>query len=98
MTLNRTVSLKDYEDFARAFAGIDKALATWSWTGLRRSVFVTVAGSSGSEVKYDSKLYDNLLKAMREYGDPNVPLQIKSYRSRLFRVAAKIQVRSSQII
>lgn len=94
MTLDRTVSLQDYEDFARAFAGIDKALAIWSWTGLRRSVFVTVAGSGGAEVKDDGKLHDNLLDAMREFGDPNVLLQIKSYRPRLFRVKAEIEVKS----
>ncbi len=35
-TLGRIVSMKDYEDFARAFAGISKALATWSWNGERR--------------------------------------------------------------
>jgi hypothetical protein len=35
-TLNRVVSLQDYEDFARSFSGIDKALA--SWAGVRRSV------------------------------------------------------------
>ena len=44
LTLDRVVSLRDYEDFARAFAGIAKALATWSWDGERRGVFVTVAG------------------------------------------------------
>ena len=33
LTLDRAVSLKDYEDFARAFSGIAKALATWTWDG-----------------------------------------------------------------
>lgn len=49
LTLDRIVSLQDYEDFARAFAGIVKALATWIWRDTRRSVFVTVAGSNGAE-------------------------------------------------
>src|SRR5262249_10871273 len=53
LTLDRIVSLQDYEDFARAFAGIDKALATRLWRGERRSVFVTVAGSNGAEVPSD---------------------------------------------
>ncbi len=92
MTLDRAVSLQDYEDFARAFAGIDKALATWSWNGLRRAVFVTVAGANGAEVKDDSVLYSNLLKAMQKYGDPNVHIQIKTYGHQLFRVNAGIVV------
>src|SRR5262249_18275014 len=49
-TLDRVVSLLDYEDFARAYAGIAKALATWSWDGQRRGVFLTVAGPEGDPV------------------------------------------------
>ena len=48
LTLDRIVSLRDYEDFARAFAGIAKALATWTWDGERQGVFVTVAGVDGT--------------------------------------------------
>ena len=48
LTLDRIVSLRDYEDFARAFAGIAKALATWTWDGERQGVFVTVAGVDGA--------------------------------------------------
>ena len=44
LTLGRIVSLRDYEDFARAFAGIAKALATGSGTARARRSFVTVAG------------------------------------------------------
>ena len=57
LTLGSIVSLQDYEDFARAFAGIEKTLATWVWSGQKRSVFVTVAGAKGAEVKSDSALY-----------------------------------------
>ena len=92
LTLGRVVSLRDYEDFAGAFSGIDKALATWIWFGEKRGVFVTVAGSKGAEVKDDSELYKNLLKAMQEAGDPSVPLLVKSYQSRLFRLSAAVKV------
>ncbi len=33
LTLDRVVSLEDYENFSRAYAGIAKALATWTWEG-----------------------------------------------------------------
>ncbi len=92
LTLGRIVSLQDYEDFARAFSGIDKALATWTWFGQKRGIFVTIAGSEGAEVKEDSALYTNLISAMKTAGDSTVPLLVKSYLPRLFRVAAVLQV------
>jgi hypothetical protein len=90
LTLGRVVSLQDYEDFARAFAGLAKALATWSWSGERRSVLVTVAGTNGDAVAAD--LRKDLLAALRQFGDPQVALDVKSYEPRFFRLAATLQV------
>lgn len=92
LTLDRIVSLSDYEDFARSFSGISKALATWTWDGQRRGVFVTVAGPNGALVKEGSALLDNLLKAMRKAGDPSIPLTVKSYVPALFKLAATLKV------
>ena len=66
LTLDRIVSLQDYEDFARAFAGIAKALATWSWIGQTRGVFVTVAGPTAPQLADTGQTYINLLAAMRK--------------------------------
>jgi hypothetical protein len=90
MTLDRIVSLRDYEDFARAFAGIAKALATWTWDGERQGVFVTVAGAGGAAVDEAGETYGNLLAAMRGAGDPYVPMRVKSYAAAPFRLAAAI--------
>jgi len=90
LTLGRVVSLQDYEDFARAFSGIAKALATWSWSGERRSVLLTVAGVDGAAVT--EELRGKLLEALRQFGDPNAPLEVKSYEPRFFRLAATLQV------
>jgi predicted phage baseplate assembly protein len=92
LTLGRVVSLQDYEDFARSFSGISKALATWVWSGERRTVLVTVAGANGAEVKADSELSTNLVKALRQFGDPGVSLMLASYQPRLFRLSAAIKV------
>ena len=92
LTLGRIVSLQDYEDFARAFSGIAKALATWTRSRHARGVFITVAGSLGDEVPDASSLHENLVSAMRKAGDPRVPVEVKSYRKVLFKVAAKIKV------
>lgn len=92
LTLDRIVSLRDYEDFARAFAGIAKALATWTWDGQKREVFVTVAGPNGAEIAADSNLYANLLQAMRGAADPFVPLEVQSYRLATFRIATTVKI------
>ena len=49
-TLDRVVSLTDFEDFARTFSGIGKARADWLWAGSQRLVHVTVAGPDGADV------------------------------------------------
>ena len=92
LTLDRIVSLRDYEDFARSYAGISKAMATWTWNVHARGVFVTVAGVEGATVSESSDLFTNLLSAMRKSGDTNVPLQIKSYVPKTFKLAADIKV------
>jgi len=90
LTLGRVVSLQDYEDFARAFSGIAKALATWSWSGEQRSVLVTVAGVDGAAVS--DELRGKLLAAMQEFGDPHAALDVKSYEPRFFRLAATLEI------
>jgi predicted phage baseplate assembly protein len=92
LTLGRVVSLKDYEFFSRAFSGIEKALATWTWFGEKRGVFLTVAGAGGAEVSETGDLYRNLVDALRLAGDDTVPLLVKSYTPRLFRVAASLAI------
>ncbi len=93
LTLDRIVSLQDYQDFARAFAGIAKALATWAWSGQTRSVFVTVAGPNGAEIRPDSDLYKHLLSAMQKAGDPYIPIRAESYRKALFRIAVRVKLK-----
>ncbi len=83
-TLDRVVSLQDYEDFARAYGGIAKALATWFWNGKRRGVFLTVAGADGQAIGDGAELRANLIGALRDAGDPRVPVDVRSYVDRRF--------------
>jgi hypothetical protein len=92
LTLGRAVSLQDYTDFARAFAGIEKALAAWVGAGASRAIFITVAGPGGAEVPDDSDTMTNLVDSLRDYGDPLVPLIVRSYTPVLFRLSATIKV------
>lgn len=80
MTLDRVVSLEDYQDFAAAYPGIGKALATWTWSAQKRSIYLTVAGVNGALIDPTSTLYTNLSLSIWGSGDPNVPLTIVSYQ------------------
>jgi predicted phage baseplate assembly protein len=89
LTLGRVVSLRDYEDFARAYAGIGKAMATWSWDGERRGVFITVAGPDGTAI--EQSVLDLLLDAIRDAGDPHVALRVATYRKATFTTAYHLE-------
>ncbi len=90
LTLDRVVSLRDYEDFARAYSGIAKALATWTWDGQRRGVFISVAGPDGTAVADD--VVELLLDQIRVSGDRFVPLRVESFRAASFGVTFKAAV------
>jgi predicted phage baseplate assembly protein len=90
LTLDRVVSLEDYENFSRSYAGIAKALATWTWDGRTRGVFLTVAGPLGAAVS--TLLAADLITAIHAAGDPFVPLRAVSYQKALFKLAGKIKI------
>ena len=90
LTLGRVVSLRDYESFARALAGIGKALATWTWTGERRGVFLTVAGPGGATLAADSPTLASLRGALLAAGDPFVAVEVRPHAPRLFRLDATL--------
>ena len=97
LTLDRIVSIEDYENFARAFAGVAKALATWSWSGLVRGVFVTVAGPDGALIDPTGDTYTHLLAAMQRFGDPHIPLRLASYQKALFQISARLVLAPDRI-
>lgn len=82
MALDRLVSLSDYADFTRMFAGIAKADAVRLGDGTRELVHITVAGVDDMPIDEDSDLYRNLLAALRELGDPALTVQV-AMRERL---------------
>jgi hypothetical protein len=98
LTLDRAVSLRDYEDFARTFAGVAKAQAVWVWDGRKRSIFLTVAGPEGEMLTEDGTVIANLQAALRNYGDPFVPFTIKSYRKALFQIHGTVTVHPDHVI
>jgi len=90
LTLDRVVSLQDYEDFARAFAGVAKAAATWSWFGQSRGVFITVAGADGGEVSVVGRQTHK--DSIAAWGDPYVPVALENYTAVTFLTGLRVKV------
>jgi len=97
LTLDRVVSLRDYEDFARAFAGIGKAQAVAVWSGDRELVHITIAGSDGDEIAEDDAVYGNLLDAIDAARDPLRELRLASFDRLTFDLAAKVLIDDAYI-
>ncbi len=95
LTIGRVVSLLDYQDYALGFTGIAMALATWTWAGSLRGVFLTVAGTNGATLSPTDPIVMSLYAQLRQNGDPNVPLTIVSYEPALFTFAASVAVDTS---
>ncbi len=87
LTLDRAVSVRDYRDFARAFAGIAKAHALWIAGGPARGVFLTVAGEGGAPIAASSDTYRRSAGVAARHGDPLMPLRLVSYRDARFQPA-----------
>jgi len=92
LTLDRAVSILDYQNFARAFAGIDKAHALWIPAGPAHGAFLTIAGVAGAAVPQASKTFIDLRDALASYGDPLVPLRIVNYSARRFRCQLSVKL------
>jgi len=90
LTLDRAVSLRDFEDFARAFSGIAKARADRVWDGSRRVIHLTLAGSGG-EVPSE-KVRNNLRASLDAARDPYQPLKLADFDVLRFGVAAKLKI------
>lgn len=92
LTLERAVSIRDYQDFARAFAGIAKAHALWIPSGPGRGVFITVAGEKGAALLETSDTYRFLQDALHRFGDPLMPVRMVSYRDARFKLRLTVKV------
>ncbi len=90
LTLGRVVSIDDYQDYCLVFGGIAKSLATWTWSGDVRGVFLTVAGPAGAAIGEPTTGY--LITALHNIGNPYVPVFVQTYTSVLFDVGANVQV------
>lgn len=90
LTLDRIVSLRDFENLARSFAGIGKAQASALKMGQSHVVHITVAAANGSEVDSESK--EDLCDAIDAVRDPIERVYIDSFQLRTFTIEADILI------
>lgn len=90
--LDRLVSVQDYEDFARTYAGIGKARAAELSDGRRQLVHITVAGADDIPLDKHSDLYRNLRQALRDFGDPYQAIQLEIRELMLIVISARIRI------
>lgn len=90
--LDRLVSVQDYEDFTRVFAGIGKARAVEISDGHRQIVHLTIAGIDDIPIETHSDLYRNLTEALRRQGDAYQPFRIELRELKLLVLSANVRI------
>lgn len=90
-TLGRAVSVLDYEDFARAFAGVAKARAQVLQLRGGPTVVITIAGPDGTAISPDSPIWINLRAALAASGDPHVAVRLLGYQAATFHAGLKVK-------
>ena len=90
--LDRIVSLQDFEDFARSFTGIGKAIASDLWSEQTQVVHITIASDAGDNVPQESMLYTSLIEAINAARDPLQQVVVDSYQPLPFNIEAKLLV------
>jgi len=97
LTLDRIISLRDFEDFARAFAGIGKTQAVALWNGEVNVVHISAATVNGDPVDSNPTLLANLVSAIHSARDPSVPMVVQGFHLERFKVEVKLLVDSRYI-
>jgi predicted phage baseplate assembly protein len=90
-TLGRAVSLRDYEDFARAFTGIGKAHAAVLNLKAGRTIFITVAAEDGAPLSSTNPVLTRLVGALRKSGDPLVRFEVQPNREATFQLRLRVK-------
>jgi hypothetical protein len=92
LTLDRIVSLSDYEDFARGFAGVGKASAVGMFDGEDELAHVTVVGPDGALIDELSDTFANLAKAIETHHDPGRRYLLASTKPLYFYLVADVVI------
>jgi predicted phage baseplate assembly protein len=91
-TFGRVVSLTDFADAAREYAGIAKARADWYWNDLEQVVRLTVAGDAGAVITTGGETHTNLVADLNSRRDPNRGMMVVSHVPVAVTLVVNIQV------
>ncbi len=94
MALDRVVSVQDYQDFARAWAGIGKASSVLLSDGLSQFVHLTIGGTTDQPVETSSALVTNLVASLAANGDPHLPVRVAPCQIDLIVLAASVHIQA----
>jgi hypothetical protein len=92
LTLDRIVSLDDYQNYAQAFPGIGKAQAVPVWSGQKRLIHITVAAAGGGPIDPTMPLYQNLVQGIAQAHDPTQGYLVAGYQLLVFNLTASILI------
>ena len=90
LTMNRIVSISDFENFARRFAGIGKAKASEIWNGNKIIIHLSIASSLGQNL--DPLTCENLASSIERFMDPHIPFMVDSDTRKTFSLTAKLKI------
>jgi hypothetical protein len=96
-TLGRIVSLQDYADFARTFAGVGKAQVVQLSNGQQQVIYLTIAGADDIPINPTSDLYVNLVAALQNLGDASLAQQVDVYELVTLVLSANVQIDSAYL-
>jgi predicted phage baseplate assembly protein len=92
-TLQRIVSLNDYQTFTQMLGGVGKVQAKSTWDGHRQLVHITVAGVDGAPISRDSALYSELLNAITNATTSQARLvYLDSFEPLYFQIEARLRI------
>jgi hypothetical protein len=97
LTLDRVVSILDYQTFAASFAGIAKAIATTTLTRTEQQVFLTVAGPKGATFANDDPTLRALRTSLVGHGKPYLPIRVLPYKPVRFELVAFIGIAADHV-
>src|SRR5205823_4370621 len=97
IALDRLVSVQDYADFARTFAGVGKAVSAELPGAGSQVVHVTIAGLEDIPIDESSDLFRNLRTALVHYGDPIQTVQLAVRDRILLVISAGVKVKADYL-
>ncbi|GAA1445857.1 putative baseplate assembly protein [Leifsonia poae] len=92
MAFDRLVSVEDYADFSRLFAGIGAASAARLSNGRQRILQVTIAGADDAPIEPTSDLFRNLSAALHDFGDPHLAVRVAVRELLAMVISANVKV------